>query len=86
MGGTWYAMLVTQQGNPNAFDISPEQVEVGTEYTVTINTNGANNTREANMAELRFIVRQGGKILSVDNLTTNADHGNYIIVQNPAIN
>ena len=86
LGGTWYAMLVTQQGNPNAFDISPTQGEVGTEYTITIRTNGANNTREANMAELRFIVRQGGKILSVDNLTTNADHSNYIIVQNPAIN
>ena len=86
LGGTWYAMLVTQQGNPNAFEISPAQGEVGTEYTVTITTNGANNTREANMAELRFIVRQGGKILSVDNLTTNADHSNYIIVQNPAIN
>lgn len=83
-GGTWNAMLVTQQGNPNAFTITPNQGEVGTEYTVKIQTNGDNNTVTANMAELRFVVRQGGKILPVDNLTTNGE--NYIIVQNPAIN
>ena len=83
-GGTWNAMLVTQQGNPNAFTITPNQGEVGTKYEVTIKTNGENNTLTANMAELRFVVRQGGKILPVDNLTTSGE--NYIIVQNPAIN
>ena len=82
MGGTWHAMLVTQQGNPNAFTLSQTQGEVGKEYEITI-TAGA-NASTANVAELRFVVRSGGKILPVDNLTTNGE--NYIIVQNPTIN
>ena len=83
MGGTWHAMMVTQQGNPNAFTLSQTQGEIGKEYEITI-TAGANTSGTANVAELRFVVRSGGEILPVDNLTTSGD--NYIIVQNPTIN
>ena len=89
MGGTWHAMLVTQQGNPNAFTLSQTQGEVGKEYEITI-TAGA-NASTANVAELRFVVRSGGKILPVDNLTyfgedDSLNGTNYVIVQNPTIN
>ena len=90
-GGTWNAVLVTQQGNPNAFNITPSQGKVGDVCTVTITTDGENNTRVANVAELRLVVRQGGKILPVDNLTYFGENNplngtNYLIVQNPVIN
>ena len=90
-GGTWNAVLVTQQGNPNAFNITPSQGKVGDVCTVTITTDGENNTRVANVAELRLVVRQGGKILPVDNLTYFGENNplngtNYLIVQNPTIN
>ena len=90
-GGTWNAVLVTQQGNPNAFNITPSQGKVGDVCTVTITTDGENNTRVANVAELRLVVRQGGKILPVDNLTYYGENNplngtNYLIVQNPVIN
>lgn len=89
MGGTWHAMLVTQQGNPNAFTLSKTQGEVGEEYEITISA-GA-NASTANVAELRFVVRSGGKILPVDNLTYFSEDNplngtNYVIVQNPTIN
>ena len=83
MGGTWHAMLVTQRGNPNAFTLSKTQGEIGTEYEITI-TAGTNTSSTANVAELRFVVRSGGKILPVDNLTKSGV--NYVIVQNPTLN
>lgn len=97
MGGTWHAMLVTQQGNPNAFTLSKTQGEVGRKdengnkvYDEITITAGA-NASTANVAELRFVVRSGGKILPVDNLTYFGEENplngtNYVIVQNPTIN
>ena len=96
MGGTWHAMLVTQQGNPNAFTLSKTQGEVGRKdengnkvYDEITITAGA-NASIANVAELRFVVRSGGKILPVDNLTNFGEDNplngtNYLFVQNPTL-
>ena len=70
LGGTWQAIFVTQEGNPTAFTLSQSEGEVGKRCTVSVSANQLNNTKTANVAELRFVVRCAGAILPVDNLTT----------------
>lgn len=86
LGGTWQAIFVTQEGNPTAFSLSQSEGEVGKPCTVTVSANQVNNTKTANVAELRFVVRCAGAILPVDELTTLPDGQNYKIVQNISLN
>lgn len=86
LGGTWQAIFVTQEGNPTAFSLSQSEGEVGKPCTVRVSANQVNNTKTANVAELRFVVRCAGAILPVDELTTLPDGHNYKIVQNISLN
>lgn len=86
LGGTWQAIFVTQEGNPTAFSLSQSEGEVGKPCTVSVSANQVNNTKTANVAELRFVVRCAGMILPVDNLTTLPGGHNYKIVQNISLN
>lgn len=82
LGGTWKAFFVTQNGNPNAFTLTPSEGPVGKECTVTVAATEVNQSNTANRAELRFVVIQAGQILPVDILTTLGDNHNYKILQN----
>ena len=86
LGGTWQAIFITQEGNPTAFTLSQSEGEVGKPCTVTVSANQVNNTKTANVAELRFVVRCAGAILPVDELTTLPSGHNYKIVQNISLN
>ena len=86
LGGTWQAIFVTQEGNPTAFTLSQSEGEVGKPCTVTVSANQVNNTKTANVAELRFVVRCAGAILPVGALTTLPGGHNYKIVQNISLN
>ena len=86
LGGTWQAIFVTKEGNPTAFTLSQTEGEVGKPCTVQVSANQVNNTTTANVAELRFVVRNAGALLPVDNLTTLPGGQNYSIVQNISLN
>lgn len=86
LGGTWQAIFVTQEGNPTAFSLSQSEGEVGKPCTVRVSANQVNNTKTANVAELRFVVRCAGAILPVYELTTLSGERNYKIVQNISLN
>lgn len=88
MGGTWNAMLVTQQGTSEVFqivkvlkDAEGNEIEevadmgkVGERYTLRIKTISPNNSDIANKAELRIVVQQGGEILPAHKLMFHGDN------------
>ena len=82
LGGTWKAFLYNLQGDATAFSLSQYEGAVGTPYTIRIKANSKNTSQYANKAELRFVVQMGQDLIPVNNLTTLADGGNYIILQN----
>lgn len=87
MGGTWNAMLVTQQGTSEVFqivkvleDADGNEIEevadmgkVGERYTLRIKTISPNNSDIANKAELRIVVQQGGEILPAHKLMNHGE-------------
>ena len=98
VGGEWIAFFVKESGANNAFtlnflgdnnrsdDAVAIQGEIGKSYTVEVRCKGTNNTQTANVAELRFMVRQADQLLPVDVLTNLPNGGNYKIVQNNELN
>lgn len=98
VGGEWIAFFVKESGANNAFtlnflgdnvhsdDAVAIQGEIGKSYTVEVRCKGTNKTNTANVAELRFMVRQADQLLPVDVLTNLPNGGNYKIVQNNELN
>lgn len=88
LGGTWHAIVSTITGATDAFEICDTngnvktEGAVGKEVTLRIRAKRINTTNVSNMAELMFVVRNGGLTLPVDIITTLGNGQNYTIVQN----
>ena len=92
-GGTWHAMLVNPQGDPNAFELSQTQGRVdGNEVTIEVRATKANPST-ANRAELHFVITKSDITMSVEalnyfvldengNVVENSKNGSrYVVIQ-----
>ena len=88
LGGTWFAIFRTKNGDPGAFELRDADGNlknngaVGEEVTLRVHATKDNLTSVSNEAELMFVVQANGMILPVDILTALSGNRNYVIVQN----
>lgn len=88
LGGTWFAIFRTKNGDPGAFELRDADGNlknngaVGEEVTLYVHATKDNLTSVSNEAELMFVVQANGMILPVDIITTLSGGRNYTIVQN----
>ncbi|MBR5456431.1 MAG: fimbrillin family protein [Bacteroidaceae bacterium] len=88
LGGTWFAIFRTKNGDPGAFELRDingnlkNNGAVGEVVTLRVHATKDNLTSVSNEAELMFVVQANGMILPVDILTSLSGYRNYVIVQN----
>lgn len=81
-GGTWYATLITREGDANAFSFADGGVvttvsgEVGTAASLTVYATETTNIAQNNVARLAITVKIGERIIDVTDLL-----GEYKIMQ-----
>ena len=88
LGGTWFAIFRTKNGDPGAFELRDvngnlkNNGAVGEDVTLRVHATKDNLTSVSNEAELMFVVHANGMILPVDILTPLSGDRTYVIVQN----